>query len=308
MPASTADDGEIWMTTDRPGSDPSQPGAQGPRPPEPVWATPPPPSSQPSAWGASAQGPAPLQPHWGDSPPGQPGWNAPPPPGQPPQQGWGAPPPARSSGNGCLKACLIVGLLLVALAIIAIISLFAVGSRIVSGLGVDSSGNLRDCSIVSASQVRTALGPDAQVGPLSGLANTIGGVALDKRVLPDAENCWIGIGSSPGPTHADGEFGRIAKYSGADAASRFDQARSAAQTGRYFATDVAGADLQAFCTGWSNQYPGTGALVRKGSDLVYVSFFIGPSPDLSTAPGDNGVRYSAHACASSVALAQLALP
>ena len=310
------------------------PPAAPPAPQAPAWGAPaqqPDPTQQPAApqaqWGAAqspqqqpgwnpqaAQQPAPPPGQWGAPSGGSP-YTAAPPPGQPPQQGWGAPgqpgwnaaPPPAKSGNGCLKACLIVGVLLVVLAVIAFIVLFAAGASIVSGLGVDSNGNFKDCSIVSSAQVQTVLGPDTQVSPLSGLANTIGGVTLDKRILPNAENCWVGSGTSPDSSQVNGEFGRIAKYSGGDAGSVFDQARTAAQNGQYFVNDVPNAGDQAFCTGWSDQYPGTGALVRKGNDLVYVSFLIGPNLDFNETSGDNGIPYSPQACQDGVAVALLAL-
>jgi hypothetical protein len=70
---------------------------------------------------------------------------------------------------------------------------------------------------------------------------------------------------------------------------------------------VPNAGDQAFCTGWSDQYPGTGALVRKGNDLVYVSFLVGPNLDFNATSGDNGLPYSSQACSDAVSIAILAL-
>ncbi len=308
------------MATDKPGGadnhDQAGPGPGTPRPPEPSWTTPPPASPPPGSWGPPPRQPAPPPGQWGDA--GGGGYSPLPPPGQPPQQGWGAPgqlqpdwggapPPVQSSGGGCLKACLIVTVILVALAVLAFIALFAVGSSVVSGLGIQSNGSIKACSIVSTAQVQSVLGPDAQAGPLAGLANTIGGVALDKRVLPDAENCWIGSESSAGSGQATGEIGRVAKYSGSDAPSVFSQARSDAQSGQYLAKDVPGAGDEAFCTGRSSRYPGTGALVLKGGYLVYVSFLVGPNTHFDSASGESGQPYSPQACGDAVAIALLAL-
>lgn len=288
-----------------------QPAPAQPQQPGQWGATPPP---QQPAWNAAPQQPAPQPGQWGAP---AAGYNAAPPPGQPPQQGWGAPggpqpgwqggpPPPKSSGNGCLKACLIVGVILVVIAVIAVIALFAVGSSFVSGLGVDSNGNLKDCSIVSTAQLQTVLGSDAQAAPLSGLANSTIGATLDKRILPNADNCWVGAGTSPDSTQTSGAFGRIAKYSGGDASSVFAQEKSKADAGGYLAADVPGAGDEAFCTGWSD-YPATGALVRKGNDLVYVSFLIGENFTFDQASGDTGILYSPSACQDAVKIAELAL-
>jgi hypothetical protein len=283
-----------------------QPGT--PQPQQPTWGgqapQAPQPQPQPGPWGTPASGTA-----YNAVPPTQPpqqGWGA---PGQP-QPGWQGTPPAKSSGNGCLKACLIVGAILVVLAIIAFIALFAAGSSFVGGLGIDSNGNLKDCGIVSSQQLQTVLGPDAEAHPLSGLANSTVGITLDKRVLPDADNCYMISGASDTASPSSGGYGRIAKHSGGDAASVFDSERAKAQSGQYFATDVPGAGDQAFCTGWSEAYPATGALVRKGNDLVYVSLLIGSNfgdLNFNLASADNGVAYSQDACNQAVAIAELAL-
>jgi hypothetical protein len=298
-----------WNAAPQQPAQPQQPGQwgapQGPAP-QPGWAQQAPAQPQPPSQGQWAAPPA-GTPAYGGPPQGpapQPGWGG---PGQP-QPGWqGGPPPAKAGGNGCLKACLIVGVILVVLAVLAVIVVSFLGVSFVGGLGIDSSGKLKDCPIVSTAQVKSVLGTDTQASPLSGLANTIGGVALDKRVLPNADNCWIGSGTSPDTSQANGEIGRIAKYSGGDASSVFDKEKASAQSGQYFVNDVAGAGDQAFCTGWSDTYPGSGALVRKGGDLVYVSFLIGPNLNFAQASGDNGIPYSPEACDDAVKIALLAL-
>ena len=305
------------------GAGPAQPASQPQAPAQ----------SQAPAWGAAPQQSAP-QPGWSAAPPPQapvpqapvppPGWNsAPPPQGPAPQPGWGgpgqpqpaypsygAPPPVKSGSNGCLKACLVVGVILVVLAIIVVIALTALGASFFGGLGFDSSGNLKDCSIVTSAQLQTALGPDTEAHPLSGLANSTIGATLDKRVLPNADNCYIVSGASDSSSQVSGGYGRIAKYSGGDAASVFNTERSSAQSGQYFAVDVPNAGDQAFCTGWSDRYPATGALVRKGNDLVYVSLLIGSdfgNLNLNQPSSDTGIPYSPDACTQAVSIAELAL-
>ena len=320
-PPNTSAGGPIpgWGAAPAAPQQPSQPGPQpAPQPsPQPGWgATAQEPQQQPSqpqapAWNSPAQPPVP-QPGWATPPPPQgpapqPGWGA---PGQPqPGYVYGAPPPAKTGGNGCLKACLIVGAILVVLAIVVVIALGALGASFFGGLGIDSSGNLKDCPIVSSAQLKSALGPDTEAHPLSGLANAAVGLTLDKRVLKDADNCYIVSGASSDSTQVSGGYGRIAKYSGGDAASVFDRERSSAQAGKYFAQDVSGAGDQAFCTGWSDTYPATGALVRRGNDLVYVSLLVGSSYGdifLDQASSAAGVPYSPKACSEAVSIAELA--
>lgn len=298
-----------------PAPPPQTPAAPTPAPAQPAWGAPPPPQAAPpqGQWGAPPQGQWGAPPAYGAPPPqgaqgpgAAPGWAVP--GGQP---GWqGGPPPAKSGGGGCIKACLIVGVILVILAIVAFLLLWWAGSSFVGGLGIDSSGNLKDCSIVSSKQLQPLLGPDTEAHPLSGLANTALGLTLDKRVLADADNCYVLSGASDSTTQASGGYGRIAKYSGLDASSVFDKEQSGAKTGQYFAIDVPGAGDQAFCTGWSEKFPATGALVRKGNDLVYVSFLIGAdfgSLDFTQTSTEAGVPFSPKACDIAISVAELAL-
>ena len=295
----------------QPGPAAPQWGGQPQPAPQPGWSQQPPAQQQggwvPPAAGAAAYGAPPPQ---GAAP--QPAWNAP----GGPQPGWqGGAPPAQSGGsNGCLKGCLIGGAILVILAIVGVI-LFVVfignvANNVTSGLGVDQNGNLADCSIVSSAQLQTVLGKDTEAHPLGGILNSTIGLTLDKRVLPNADNCYILSGASTNTTQTSGGYGRIAKYSNGDASSVFDKEKSSAQAGQYFAVDVSNAGDQAFCTGWSDQYPATGALVRKGNDLIYVSLLLGSdfgTLGLDQASSDTGVPYSQKACDQAVSIAKLAL-
>ncbi len=297
---------------------PSQPGQWGTQPAsQQGWAQQQPAQAQPvgqGQWAAPAAGAA----AWNAAPPPQgaapqPGWTG---PGQP-QPGWqGGPPPAKSGGNkGCIIGCLVVVVILVVLVVGGVLVLGLFTSKVVTdlgtGVGLDQNGNLKDCSIVSSAQLQTVLGKDTEAHPLAGLANAAIGLTLDKRVIPDADNCYILSGASTNTTQTSGGYGRIAKYSNGDASSVFDKERANAQSGQYFAVDVSNAGDQAFCTGWSDKYPATGALVRKGNDLVYVSLLIGSdfgSLNLDQASSATGVPYSQQACDQAVSIAKLALP
>lgn len=107
---------------------------------------------------------------------------------------------------------------------------------------------------------------------------------LDKRVIPDAPDCFISTDQGSTGT------GRIARYQGSDAAAKFQEERQKAQPTSqdqgggltlenpgYFAGDVSGFGDEAFCTDLSTGIMG-GVLVRQGDTLVYVSL-LGSSID-----------------------------
>jgi len=219
-------------------------------------------------WGQQPQQPAPQQPGWGTPPPQapqQPGWGTP-----PPQAGWNPAPPQKQ-GNGCLKACLIVGVVLIVLAILAVIGISVLGLKLAGDMGIGTNGEVKECPYVSNADLAKLLGKDATALPISGFADATIGLALDKRVLKDAENCLLESGSSSGAATNTSAVGRIAKYSGGDASSKFDAEKQAANAASYLGDNVSGLGDQAFCTTANAVYPGIGVLVRKGNDLVYVS-------------------------------------
>jgi hypothetical protein len=315
-----------------PDAPPSGPSPASPAPP--AWTTPPPaapsgsapqqpPAQSATGWGAAPAQQTPPAGPWGAPPPAAPpswtagpppaapppGWSTapgqspqgqPPAPGATPPAGW-APPPQASSGNGCLRACLIAAIVGIVVVAIGFVALFAAGASFLSGFGLTSSGTLRACPIISTADLQTVLGGDVQASELTGLADATLGRALDRRVLEGAPNCWVGTSGESASA-----FGRIAKSSGSDAAAVYDAARTSAQDGGYFVADLPGVGDQAFCTGWS-QYPATGALVRRGSDLVYVSFIQARGMGSDVVTSDNGVSYSPTSCQDAARIAELAL-
>ncbi len=252
-----------------PGSGPVPDRASGPPATAGEWPAELVPPPAPSQWGGAetaGQGPTlpPAQPggsQWG-SPPQQPGVWAPP-PGTPPAGSWN-PQPA-SSGNGCLKACLIVGGILVVLAILGVIGIGILGASFANDIGINLDGTAKTCELVSDDDLAQVLGSDSQALPIGGIADaTIGQVVLDKRVIPDAPDCWI-VGASETST-----TGRVARQDGGDAAGEFQGARRTAQEQGYLDGDVTGLGDEAFCTAFS-EFGAAGILVRSGSSLVYVS-------------------------------------
>jgi hypothetical protein len=298
------------------GQQPTAPQPLAPAPQPPAWgATPPtqqPPQQQPPQWG---QTPAQPQPGWGAPPqqpvpppqpmppqqpipPQQPAWNAA--PQQAPQQpawngqqpGWngGTPPPAKQ-GNGCLKACLIVAVILVVLAILAVIAFAVIINKAKDSLNIGNNGQLTECPFVSNSALQGPLGTGTQATELTGLWDATIGQVLDKRVLATAQSCWI---LESGNTAAG--TGRIARYQGGDATDKFATEHQNAASGNYLAEDLSGVGDGAFCTGDSVTGM-TGVLVRRGGTLVYVSLFdstYAVGQDSTT--GSGGAVYSPAAC------------
>ncbi len=287
------------------------PAAVPAAPPTSVPAAPPSPTSPPTGWGQSPAAPPPPsgpQPGWGGSP-AAPGAG-----GQPP--GTWNPQPAQSSGSsGCLKIILI----LVAIGAIGFFLLIAglviLGNRLADEVGVNGDGTIgKACTIIDNATLRDQLGGNAEAIELTGFYDATIGIILDKRVLPDAYDCWITADEST-------PVGRIARYEGSDAASVFQAERQRAaptsqdqgggvsvENSGYFAGDVSGLGDEAFCTGVSPAIQ-AGVLVRKGDTLVYVSLS-GPSdgstPDFGIT--DDGVVTAPSICATAQGLAARILP
>ncbi|MFB9744472.1 hypothetical protein ACFFOU_25435 [Pseudonocardia sulfidoxydans] len=145
-----------------------------------------------------------------------------------------------------------------------------------------------DCPAVSKDDVDAVLGGNFDVVSMGGVGSFAAPI-LDSRVLPDAETCWA-VQSGQGDTDL-GKLARIARYSGGDAAARFQAELTKAKgtsedrgngitvsSSAYFAKSVAAGD-EAFCT-TGDGTSSAGALVRRGDLLVYVS---------TTAGGEGGI-------------------
>ncbi len=258
------------------------------------WGTPPAPG------GPSAPPPIPPSGQWGTPPPQTGGWGpVPGTPGGPPPGAWN-PQPAQS-GNGCLKACLIVGAVLFVVGIIAVIGIAVLGMRFAEDLGVNSDGSMKPCELLTNEELGAALGGEAQALPIGGLGDLTVGLVLDRRALPDAPDCWIASSSSSSVT------GRLARQDGGDASGDFQRARQEAEAGGYFAGDAGGVGDEAFCTGMS-ETGSFGILVRAGENLAYVSLLDPAAVEGGALQTDaNGVIVSPETCAQAgaVALAML---
>ena len=160
--------------------------------------------------------------------------------------------------------------------------------KFASDMGIDpATGTLTECSFVSSADVSDALDGEAEALPLGGIVDATVGQILDKRVIPDAEDCWIAGDNTA--------TGRIARQSGGDASGAFRSAKAAATAGAYFAGDVSGLGDEAFCTGMS-EAASFGVLARRGDTLVYVSLI---DPNLAGSgyqTNDAGVTTSPETC------------
>jgi hypothetical protein len=192
------------------------------------------------------------------------------------------PQPAPSSGNGCLKACLIVGIILVVLGVVGVIGLTMLGNALVGGI-VGPDGELAECTYISDAELDAAIGRDGEALPESGLIGEIMKQMLDTRILPDAPGCWI---------TANELVGRIAVQDG-NAAATF-AAVKASGAGEYTGPDVTGFGDEAFCTGVAAT-AGSGVLVRSGDRIVFVSL-ADPTLFGDLTFTDDAVMYSPSAC------------
>ncbi|ODU05560.1 MAG: hypothetical protein ABS81_07300 [Pseudonocardia sp. SCN 72-86] len=204
------------------------------------------------------------------------GGNYPPPPGPPS--------PPRKSNTGKIVAIVVVVLVVLigAGGFFAYRAVTSVAAGVTGGMG-------GDCPAVSTDDVNSVLGGTFDVIAMGGVGS-IAAPLLDSRVLPDAETCWA-VDSGTGQQNDLGKLARIARYSGSDAATRFQAELTKAQgtsedrgngitvsSSAYFAKSVEAGD-EAFCT-TGDGTSAAGALVRRGDLLVYVS---------TTAGGDGGI-------------------
>jgi hypothetical protein len=180
----------------------------------------------------------------------------------------------------------VIGIVLV---IILFVAVAILGLKFASDMGIDpGTGTLTECSFLSSADASDALGGQAEALPLRGIVDATIGQALDKRVIPNAEDCWVAGDNTA--------IGRVARQSGGDASGAFRSAKAAATADAYFAGDVSGVGDEAFCTGMS-EAASFGVLVRRGDTLVYVSLI---DPNLIGSgyqTNDAGVVTSPETCA-----------
>jgi hypothetical protein len=196
---------------------------------------------------------------------------APPAYGAPPPAAYGAPAATKSGMPGWVKALLIIGGILVVL---------VGGCTVAVGVFANKVSNdlTKGCSFLPTAEAKKAFGTNVQTLQIGGITS-IANAALDTRVLRDAPSCMVT------PTGKDSKVGlsRVAKLESGDAKAKFAKERANAQgtsvdkgngltveSEGYLAEEAVTLGDEAFCT-TSILTGGSGALVRKGNTLVYVS-------------------------------------
>jgi hypothetical protein len=195
---------------------------------------------------------------------------------------------------GCLKAAIILGVIaIVALALFAFVLSRLVGDFLGGAGGPDGfgggDGGSTDgaCALLPDDEARQVLGGNADAIELSGgLYELSIGLIIDKRVLPDAPDCWV--------TEGEKSFmARVARSDGNGAAVYAQEKANAQPTSEdqgggvsvenpgYFGGDVSGLGDEAFCTGLSPTIM-AGVVVRQGDSVVYAS--VGPPEEGQLVP------------------------
>jgi hypothetical protein len=197
---------------------------------------------------------------------------APPPPtyGAPPPVAYGTPAAKKPGMPGWAKVVLILGGILVVL---------VGGCTVAVGVFANKVSNdlTKGCSFLSTAEAKKAFGTDVQTLQLGGITK-IANAALDTRVLANAPSCMI----TPGKDSTIG-LSRVAKLDSGDAKATFSKELTNAKgvssdqgngitvsTDAYLSEEAVKLGDEAFCT-TSILTGSSGALVRKGNSLVYVS-------------------------------------
>jgi hypothetical protein len=196
---------------------------------------------------------------------------APPPTyGAPPPAAYGAPAVKKSGMPGWAKVVLILGGILVVLVGGCTVAVGVFANKVSNDLS-------KGCSFLSNAEAKKAFGTDVatlQLGGITKLANA----ALDTRVLRDAPSCMV----TPGKDSKIG-LSRVAKLDSGDAKATFAKELTNAKgvssdqgngltvsSDAYLSEEAVSLGDEGFCT-LSFITGSSGALVRKGNTLVYVS-------------------------------------
>ncbi len=180
------------------------------------------------------------------------------------------------------------------LAVVFFTAITILGMKFASDMGINTDGSVQECGCVSNAELAEVLDGQPVGMPLGGLVDATIGQLLDKRLLADAQDCWLVDESGSSGAYT----GRLALMEGGS----FDQELATAEAGGFYATDVPGVGDQAFCTGIA-ETGSTGALVRQGGNLAYVSLIAGDVGGFDFSEAPNGVLYSPATCELAAAIA-----
>jgi hypothetical protein len=143
-----------------------------------------------------------------------------------------------------------------------------------------------DCPFLSDAEAASVLGGSADAIELEGLFDASIGIIIDKRVLPDAPDCFVTEGQRAFLARvavSDGNGAGVfaAERQRAEPSSPDQGGAVSVESPGYFGGDVPGLGDEAFCTGLSDAIMG-GVLVRQGDRVVYVS--VGGAAEGAQAP------------------------
>lgn len=227
--------------------------------------------------------------------------------------GWQAP-SSGSAGSGCVRIVLI----LVVLAVAAVTVMFVLAGNVLTNLGSGGNGTgngggligSEDCSFLSDAEAQAVLGGPADGMELAGLFDASIGIIIDKRVLPNAPDCFVSGGERAylariAVSDGGGPGVFAAERAKAQPSSQDQGGGVSLENPGYFGGDVADLGDEAFCTGLSDAIM-AGVVVRQGDRVVYVS--VGSAgegqaaPDMNTTP--DGVITSPSLCGLAQELAR----
>ena len=229
-----------------------------------------------------------------------------------PPSGWQTP-RGGGAGSGCVK----IALILVTLVVVAAVGLLVLAGTFVNNLapGGDGEGLIGggDCPFLADADAQAVLGGQADALELEGLYDASIGIIIDKRVLPEAPDCFVTEGERAFLARiavADGNGAGVfaAERQRAEPSSQDQGGGVTLENPGYFGGDVPGLGDEAFCTGISDAIMG-GVLVRQGDRVVYVSVGAPEEgqqvPDMDMTP--DGVVTSPGLCGLAQELAQAVL-
>lgn len=224
------------------------------------------------------------------------------------------PPPRKKGGKGCMVAILVVLVLVGGVVVAGAWGLKKLGDK--ASTAMDAVGTVKPCPYVTNAEASEALGTPAEADLLTGGFGKVMNI-IDIRVLADQDSCILQQTGSTGDDEGMPGLGRVVKYQGTDAATRYKNELVKAkgittnqgngmstETEAYFNKTVPNLGDEAFCTKTSGTI--AGVLVRKGQTLVYVAVVkkstTTPSVDLAD-PDNAKLSVDDPACEGSQVLA-----
>jgi hypothetical protein len=233
----------------------------------------------------------------------------------------GGPPAPKPKGNkGCLVALVVVFVLLIGGGVAVAVAINWAGNKVEKAANdFVGEGTGGPCPYVSDVDATTALGTPSTATYYNGFFKVMN--ITDSRVLPDQPSCIMQQTATTNDSGVPG-LGRAVKYTGSDAAAKYQQELTKAKgvvvtstsqegmsssvtTESYFNKDVPDLGDGAFCIKSSGTL--AGVVAHKGDTLVYVGLVQAseapPGVDLGD-PSNPKLNTDDTACDASVVLAR----